>query len=104
MLAVATSSQTGTNTLDARVTPAALPPHNQPNRTNTPRSARPPAMTIITCTSIPPYLVVYPPLISIVWPVIHHPSDTRKRTNGTISRVSVNPVLENGDKAAAVLW
>jgi hypothetical protein len=50
------------------------------------------------------YFVVYPPLISMVWPVIHHPSLTRWRMNGTTSSMSVNPVFENFDNAAAALW
>lgn len=35
-------------------------------------------------------------MTKIIWPVIHHPSETRKRIQGTISSISVRPVLENG--------
>lgn len=50
------------------------------------------------------YFVVYPPFTRIVCPVIHHPSETRKRIQGTMSSMSVRPVFEEDDNAAAVLW
>jgi hypothetical protein len=35
----------------------------------------------------------------MVWPVIHQPSETRKRMKGTMSSMSVRPVLEKFDRA-----
>ncbi len=49
------------------------------------------------------YFVVYPPLTRMVCPVIHQPSETRQRTMGTMSSISVRPVLLRDDRAAAVL-
>ena len=38
----------------------------------------------------------------IVWPVIHQPSETMKVIHGAMSSISVKPVFEKGDSAAAV--
>ncbi len=45
------------------------------------------------------YLVVYPPLAKMVWPVIHQPSVTKNSTKGAMSLMSVSP-----PNAEADLW